>query len=69
MFGDGYAFVEHTHDSRGLAPRSFGSFLEAADEAAISRLYGGIHFRAAIVNGIAQGRAIGRAVTALPLRD
>jgi hypothetical protein len=45
MFGDGYAFVEHTHDSRGLAPRSFGSFLGAADEAAISRLYGGIHFR------------------------
>jgi hypothetical protein len=36
---------------------------------AISRLYGGIHFRSAIVNGIAQGRAIGRAVTALPLRD
>jgi PAP2 superfamily len=69
MFGDGYAFVDYTHDSRGLAPRSFGSFLEAADEAAISRLYGGIHFRAAIVNGITQGRAIGRAVTALPLRD
>ena len=68
LFGDRYAFVDHTHDNRGLAPRSFGSFLEAADEAAISRLYGGIHYRAAIVNGVAQGRAIGRAVTALPLR-
>jgi PAP2 superfamily len=67
LFGDGYAFVDHTHDSRGLSPRSFGSFFEAAEEAALSRLYGGIHFRAAIVNGLAQGRCIGKAVTALPL--
>lgn len=69
LFGDGYAFVDRTHEARGLAPRSFGSFFEAADEAAISRLYGGIHFRAAIVNGIEQGRCIGRAVSALPLRE
>lgn len=68
LFGEDYAFVDHTHDARGLAPRSFGSFLEAADEAAISRLYGGIHFRAAIENGIAQGRCIGQAVSALSLR-
>jgi hypothetical protein len=68
LFGDGYAFVDHTHDERGLAPRAFGSFLEAADEAAISRLYGGIHFRAAIVNGVAQGRCIGTAVSALPMQ-
>jgi hypothetical protein len=68
LFGDGYAFTDHTHDARGLAPRSFGSFYEAADEAAISRLYGGIHFRAAIDNGVEQGKCIGRAVSALPLR-
>ena len=68
LFGDGYAFVDHAHEGRGLAPRSFDSFLEAADEAAISRLYGGIHYRAAIENGLAQGRRIGRAVSALPLR-
>ena len=67
LFGAGYAFVDRTHDTRGLTPRSFGSFLEAAEEAAISRLYGGIHFRAAIVNGLAQGLKIGRAVSALPL--
>jgi hypothetical protein len=69
LFGDAYAFTDHTHDARGLAPRSFGSFSEAADEAAISRLYGGIHFRAAIENGVEQGKCIGRAVSALPLRD
>ena len=68
LFGDDHAFVDHTHDDRGMPPRSFGSFDQAADEAAISRLYGGIHFSAAIVNGITQGRCIGRHVSALPLR-
>jgi PAP2 superfamily len=68
LFGDGYAFVDHTHDARGFAPRAFGSFFEAAEEAAISRLYGGIHFRAAIERGLDQGRCIGQAVGALTLR-
>jgi len=69
LFGARYPFVDRTHDARGLAPRSFGSFLAAADEAAVSRLYGGIHFRAAIENGLRQGRRIGRAASRLPLRD
>jgi hypothetical protein len=57
-----------THDELGFAFRRFRSFLEAADKAAVSRLYGGIHFRAAIENGLAQGRRIGRAVSRLRLR-
>jgi hypothetical protein len=68
LFGDGYAFVDHTHDERGFAPRSFGAFFDAAEEAAISRLYGGIHFRSAIVNGVTQGKCIGQAAGALPFR-
>lgn len=68
LFGEEYAFVDHTHDERGHQPRSFGSFLDAAEEAAISRLHGGIHFRAAIVNGVTQGRCIGKAASALPIR-
>lgn len=68
LFGGAYVFTDHTHDSRGLAPRSFGSFFEAADEAAISRLYGGIHFRAAIEEGITQGRCIGLKVGALQFK-
>ena len=69
LFGDNHAFVDHTHDFRGLPPRAFGSFLEAADEAALSRLYGGIHFRTAIVNGVEQGRQIGRAAATLRLTE
>lgn len=62
------AFTDHTHDARGLAPRSFGSFAAFAQEAAISRLYGGIHFRSAIERGLEQGRCIGAVVAALPLQ-
>lgn len=39
--------------------RSFASFSEAADEAALSRLYGGIHYRSANDSGLAAGLAIG----------
>ena len=67
LFGEG-AFTDHTHDERGLAPRSFGSFWDAADEAAVSRLYGGIHFRPAIDLGLVQGRCIGAQVNALQVR-
>jgi hypothetical protein len=57
LLGD-VAFTDHTHDGAGLPARSFTSFTEAASEAAISRLYGGIHFRAAIDRGLEQGFCI-----------
>lgn len=62
------AFVDHTHDSRGLTPRSYSSFFDAAYEAALSPLYGGIHFRSAITRGFEQGICIGQRVSALPFR-
>lgn len=67
MFGT-VAFTDHTHDDRGLSPRSFGSFFEAAEEAALSRLYGGIHFASAIDQGLEQGRCVGRRVSRLRFR-
>lgn len=68
LFGS-LAFTDHTHDARGLAPRSFDSFFDAADEAAISRLYGGIHFRPAIELGVRQGKCIGNKVSALRFKS
>jgi hypothetical protein len=59
LFGTSFAFEDKTHIRDGLAPRRFASFDEAAREAAISRLYGGIHFRSAIDRGLEQGRCIG----------
>ncbi|MDX1992776.1 MAG: vanadium-dependent haloperoxidase [bacterium] len=61
MFGI-VAFTDNTHVDEGEAPRSFTSFEAASTEAAISRLYGGIHFRTAIENGMRQGRCVGQRV-------
>jgi hypothetical protein len=68
LFGRRYAFVDRTHEDRGLPARSFDSFYQAAGEAAISRLYGGIHYRPAIARGLEQGRCVGQAVSSLEFR-
>jgi hypothetical protein len=68
LFGEDYAMTDHTHDDRGLAPRSFVSFDEMAEEAAISRLYGGIHYRAAIDLGVAQGRCVAASIAGIVTR-
>lgn len=62
LFGAGVAFVDSTEVPYGLPARRFTSFAQAADEAAISRLYGGIHYREAIENGRQQGRQVGEQV-------
>jgi hypothetical protein len=58
LFGDSFAFTDRTHADEGLGERSFPSFRAAAEEAGISRLFGGIHFRAAIDRGLAQGECV-----------
>jgi hypothetical protein len=65
LFGDDYAFTDHSHDSLGFEPRSFSSFNEYAQEAAVSRLYGGIHYRVAIDLGLEQGRCVGERISQL----
>lgn len=63
MFG-GVAFTDRTPilAGHGQVQRSFTTFEAAAYEAAISRMYGGIHFRAAIENGVRQGECVGRQI-------
>lgn len=68
LFGENFAFDDRTHEADGLRVRSFPGFWAAAGEAGISRLYGGIHFRAAIERGLDQGRCIAAYVTALKTR-
>ena len=65
-FGDNVSFVDDTHGNQpGLRNRSFNSFYEAADEAAWSRMYGGIHFTSGIVNGVEQGILVGQEVLSI----
>ncbi len=60
LYGDNFAFLDTSEEEYGLPPRYFNSFIEASEEAAISRLYGGIHYMPAIDNGVTQGRRLGR---------
>jgi len=62
VFGDDFSFDDDTELQYGLPVRSFTSFNQAANEAAISRMYGGIHYRAAVEIGVKQGRDLGKFV-------
>ena len=64
LFGENFAFADSTEVEFALPVRSFGSFRAAAEEAAMSRLYGGIHYRHAIEQGLVQGRKVGDLVLA-----
>jgi hypothetical protein len=65
VLGEG-PFTDATDPSRPA--RSYPSFAAAAEEAAVSRLYGGIHFSVSNTEGLACGRRIGAVVAALELR-
>ena len=60
IFGDDFSFSDDTEMAYGLPVRNFTSFEQAASEAAISRMYGGIHYRAAVEVGVEQGRDLGK---------
>ena len=59
IFGEDFAFDDTTEVEYGLPVRSFKSFKHASEEAAISRLYGGIHYMMAIDEGVEQGQKVG----------
>lgn len=60
LFGDLAFNDENATPEWGTS--QFGSFREAAQQAATSRLYGGIHYPMAIEAGLDQGAAIGSLV-------
>lgn len=59
LFGENFSYNDDTEVAFGLPARAFSSFNSAAEEAALSRLYGGIHYRTAIEEGLVQGRKLG----------
>ena len=59
LFGDNFEFVDTSELAYGLPERSYKSFIQASEEAAISRFYGGIHYMMAITEGVEQGQKIG----------
>ncbi len=67
-FGADTSFTDNTHNDRGWGPRTFKSFKAAADEAALSRLYAGIHYRFGVAGGQVQGNCVGQKVLALKFK-
>ncbi len=57
--GESFSFSDSTERAYGIPDRDFESFYHARDEAALSRLFGGIHFRPAIDKGVKQGAQVG----------
>jgi hypothetical protein len=70
-FGNNFEFTDSTHVGRTDiigTPRKFKSFFDFAAEAAISRFYGGIHYREAIEKGIEQGVKVGAEINKLKFK-
>ncbi|RXK62034.1 phosphatase PAP2 family protein [Lacibacter luteus] len=59
LFGDHFSYDDSTELEFNIPVRHFNSFNEAAQEAAISRFYGGIHYMPSIINGLDEGKKIG----------
>ena len=59
LFGDNFAFQD-TSDLHYIGiQRHFNSFIQASDETALSRFYGGIHYLNSSLVGAKQGKQIG----------
>ena len=58
LFGDNYAFINHTYDYLGMPPQSYSSFSDMAAQIGMSRVYAGIHTRYACDAARTQGEKI-----------
>lgn len=67
VFGDHYAFTDHSYDFLGYAPRTYSSLNDAGTESGMSRRFGGIHYLPSINVGLSEGRAVGHEIGKLPL--
>jgi hypothetical protein len=64
IYGDNFRYTDTSSTEFGIAPRSFNSFREASQEAGLSRILGGIHYRTDVDSGYLQGARVGRLVVA-----
>ena len=61
-FGDNFKFTDTTQEVFGIKQRSFTSFIQAAEEAGMSRCYGGIHYINTFNVSSDQGKKVGQFV-------
>ncbi len=60
FFGDNFSFRDSTEVQFGLGSRAFKNFNEAAEQAAASRLYGGIHYVYSNKRGLENGQTLAK---------
>ena len=58
LFGNIGSFTDHTYDYMGFAPRTYTSFAAIGEEAAKSRVYGGIHYQQTADAGLIEGQKV-----------
>ena len=62
LLGDTISYIDSTQVDIGQPPRPYSSFSAARTEVAMSRVYAGVHFFPAVIDGLQQGQCIGRKV-------
>ena len=60
VFGPNYKYTDKPYNIAGVVPRPYNSFDEAATEAGVSRVYGGIHYRKTTEVSLLQGKTVAR---------
>jgi membrane-associated phospholipid phosphatase len=68
MLGDTIAYTDSSQVDVGQPPRHFASFSAARNDIAWSRVWGGVHYIPAVLEGVVQGECVARRVLALKTR-
>ncbi len=69
VIGENVPVTDATYEFRGFPARTFSNLFAAAEEAGISRLYGGIHYRISIEEGLNLAKVVGNNVGNISLRN
>ena len=64
VFGANYKYTDKPYNIAGVVARPYNSFDEAATEAGVSRVYGGMHYRKTTEVSLLQGKTIARNIAA-----
>jgi hypothetical protein len=69
VIGESVPVTDATYVFRGFPARTFSNLFAAGEEAGISRLYGGIHYRVSINAGLDLAKVVGNNVGNISLRE
>ena len=67
FFGKNYSFVDRTHENL-YGSRTYSGPKAYAEEAGLSRVLGGIHYKISAEVGLAQGEKVGRLINNVPFK-